>query len=88
MTWRRTLRVAVLENRIVGFIELNSEGLVKGLYTHHEVQGRGVGRLLLEAAIQEGKRLGMKELHLESSLTARPFYEKMGFIAQEEKVKD
>ena len=51
-------RVAVSENRIVGFIELTHEGLVKGIYTHHEMQGRGVGRLLIGAAIEEAKKEG------------------------------
>ena len=80
-------RVAILEDRSVGFIELTPVGFVKGLYTHHAQQGSGVGRLLMEAAIQEGKKRGLRELHVESSLTARFFYEKMGFIAVEEKIK-
>lgn len=81
-------RIATLDDQIVGFVELTPHGLVKGLFTHHQMQGRGVGKLLLEAVIDEAKRTGIKELYLESSLTARSFYEKMGFVVKEEKTKD
>jgi len=80
--------LAVLGDQIVGFVELTPEGLIKALYTHFEMQGRGIGRLLLESAFEEAQRLGINELYLESSLTARPFYEKMGFMVKEERSKD
>jgi predicted GNAT family N-acyltransferase len=48
------------------------------------VRGEGVGRRLLEAAVQLGRRLGMAQLHLHAQVRARGFYEAAGFIAEGE----
>ncbi len=45
-------------------------------------RGQGVGRCLLEAAVQLGQRLGMAQLHLHAQVQARGFYEAAGFIAE------
>ncbi|HVQ10062.1 MAG TPA: GNAT family N-acetyltransferase [Allosphingosinicella sp.] len=47
-----------------------------------EYQGRGVGRMLMEAAIAKGRDLGARALYLESNSSLKPaltLYEKAGF---------
>jgi putative acetyltransferase len=41
--------------------------------------GRGVGRRLYEAAEREAGELGLESVSTEASLTARPFFERLGF---------
>ena len=71
----------------IGYVQLKSDGLLHAIYTHPNFQGRGVGRALMEAALQEAERLGLKRVHLEASQNARGFYEKLGFVATEERPK-
>ncbi len=42
-------------------------------------QGRGVSRQLLSAVVAEARRLGLAQLFVEVSITARPFFESQGF---------
>ncbi len=47
-----------------------------------EHQGRGIGRLLLSAAVMEGRRLGANRLYLETNHILKPaiaLYESLGF---------
>lgn len=48
-------------------------------------QGKWVGKLLLEKTLSEVKSLWYTTANLNSSLYAKPFYEKFWFVVQEEK---
>ena len=51
---------------------------VKSLAVPEETQTRGLGSLLVEATIEEGRRLGLQRLF---ALTYRPaFFERLGFV--------
>jgi GNAT superfamily N-acetyltransferase len=51
------------------------------LFVAPERQGRGIGRLLIEAAIEECRRVGARpELRVNAARNAIPFYERMGFL--------
>lgn len=56
------------------------------LYCLPETQGKGYGRLLIEAVINEVKHAGKSILHLNVNRhnNARTFYEKMGFTVKYE----
>ena len=43
---------------------------------------QGIGGQILSALIEHGKAQGCYEFHLHAQLTALPFYEKWGFIAE------
>lgn len=80
--------VALLDTQIVGFGELSEKGEMKRLYTHKNHQGKGVGSALLEILEEEAKKMGMKEINLESSITAKTFYEAKGYRCIGEKTMD
>ena len=43
------------------------------------LQGRGIGRIMLEFAEQEAKKNGILEITLHARETALPFYERLGY---------
>jgi len=69
-----------VKGRVVGFIIVQDYERISHLFVVPELQGRGMGRLLLEAAIQacRGKSPDRK-LQLNASSNAAGFYEAMGF---------
>lgn len=57
-------------------------GHVRHFATDPVFARRGVGRLLLGHIRLEAKAAGMTALHCQSTLSAVPFYEAMGFVRQ------
>ncbi|WP_299780875.1 GNAT family N-acetyltransferase [uncultured Roseobacter sp.] len=59
-------------------------GELKSMHTAQEARGRGAGRAMVAALMQEARALGLKHLNLETGsgdehLAARKLYEKAGF---------
>jgi putative acetyltransferase len=75
---RRTF-VAAAEEGIVGFADLEVDGHVDMLYVHHEYQGCGIASGLLDRIEAEARRLGIRRLYTEASITAEPFFRARGF---------
>ncbi|MEM7002383.1 MAG: GNAT family N-acetyltransferase [Pseudomonadota bacterium] len=75
--------VAVAEKagkaHIVGFSDLQDDGLVDFLFVHHRWQGRGVASLLLREVELRAKEARMPRLHSFVSLTAEPVFRHFGF---------
>jgi putative acetyltransferase len=71
--------VAKIEDRIVGFSDLEPNGHVDMLYVHPDFQRRGVARALLQHVEKAARGMDLRRLHAEASLTARPAFEAMGF---------
>jgi putative acetyltransferase len=76
----RFVVVAEADGRPVGFAELEADGHIDRFYVLADHQGIGVGRAMIEAVIAEGWRLGLPRLFTEASITARPFFERFGFV--------
>lgn len=71
--------VAELDGRPVGFVEFESTGYIDCFYCHHEVQGKGVGRALMNEVFKRAREQGIDRIYADVSITAKPFFEKMGF---------
>ncbi|ANQ27037.1 acetyltransferase [Vibrio natriegens] len=91
--WQRKMNsiapfVAEINGEIVGYADLQKNGLIDHFFCHHEHQGKGVGRSLMEHVLNVGKQQGITKFYSEVSITARPFYEKLGFkVVHEQTVK-
>lgn len=71
--------VVQVQKVIVGYSDLQPDGLIDHLYVHHEWQRRGVGRTLM-AEIERRARVGeIGRLETHASITARPFFEAFAF---------
>lgn len=73
--------VAVLNEEIVGFGDIDESGYLDRLYVHRNHQRRGIATLLcdkLEAYVYP------KEVTTHASITARPFFIKRGYYAIKE----
>ncbi|NVN81027.1 GNAT family N-acetyltransferase [Vibrio sp. Scap24] len=90
--WEKCLRriqpfVAELDGRVVGYTDLQPSGLIDHFFCHYEYQGKGVGRALMEHVFSVGRVRGVSRYFSEVSITARPFYEHLGFkVVNEQEV--
>ncbi len=76
--------VATLDNTIVGFAEFEPDGHIDCFYCHHQWIGYGIGSALMKAIYEKAKQKKILRIFAEVSITARPFFEKQGFITTKE----
>ncbi|NOH94329.1 GNAT family N-acetyltransferase [Vibrio sp. AIC-3] len=80
--------VAELDGCVVGYTDLQPNGLIDHFFCHHEYQGKGVGKALMEHVFTVGRVRGISRYFSEVSITARPFYEHLGFkVVNEQEVE-
>jgi len=72
--------IAVVRGEIVGFAEFEPNGHIDCFYCHHEWIGKGVGSALMEEVFARAKKWKINHIFSEVSITARPFFEKQGFV--------
>ena len=76
-----TTVVADLDGKIAGFgviIESNNE--LRAVYVSAEFGNQGIGSALLRELERLAKERGCRELNMNSSLTAAPFYLRHGYV--------
>jgi putative acetyltransferase len=74
--------VAEGANGIVGFADFaDSGGELLSIYVHPEHARLGLGSMLLQAIETRARAAGARQMVLNSSLTAVPFFERVGFVA-------
>jgi putative acetyltransferase len=71
--------VADDQGTIAGFAELEPNGYIDCFYCHYSYQRQGIGRQLYQRLEEEAKSLNLERLLVEASITARLFFERMGF---------
>jgi putative acetyltransferase len=83
-----TVFVAEDNSEIVGFTTLEPSGHLDYLYVHRRFQRRGIASALLRRIEEEGVSRGINRIFTESSISARPLFERIGFrvIAPENRV--
>lgn len=77
--------VAEIDSLIVGYTDLQSDGLIDHFFCNHKYQRQGVGRALMNHVLEVGKSRELRRFYSEVSITARPFYENFGFTVAKEK---
>lgn len=78
--------VAMIGDEIVGYVEFEANGHIDCFYTHHKYIGCGVGSALMSEVCKIAAQNGIKRIYAEVSITARPFFEKQGFVVSEEQI--
>lgn len=82
--WSKRLKtkrpfMAIIDEKVVGFMELDADGHIDCMYTHPDFQGQGVASTLYEYLLSEAKKRDIKHLYVEASLIAKSFFEHHGF---------
>jgi len=72
---------------ITGFISLDEQkGYLDVLYVHKDFQRMGVASMLLKSLLEKVNQMNIAEITTDASLTAKPFFEKNGFIVIKEQM--
>ena len=72
------------QSEIVGFSSITPQGYLHSMFVHKDFQGEGIATMLLNEIEQYAITNGIMRITSEVSLTARPFFEKRGYIVEEE----
>jgi putative acetyltransferase len=70
---------AEVDGVMAGFMTLDAEGYIDLAFVRSGLSGRGVGRALYDRIEARARAEGMDRLTVEASITARPFFERMGW---------
>ena len=76
----RTSFVALAGSRIVGTAALEGS-VVRTVFVAPDVQGQGIGRLLMAEVEKASREAGIETLTVPASITGEPFYARLGFKA-------
>jgi putative acetyltransferase len=82
--WSRRLAdggvfVCERDGEMAGFVRVDAGGCLDLLYVHPELQRQGAGRALCERAASWASSRGLRRLEAQVSITARAFFERLGF---------
>jgi putative acetyltransferase len=75
--------IATLQGSAVGFASLAGGSKIDMLYVHPVAVGQGVGNMLTDALEKLAGARGVAKLIVDASDTARGFFEKRGYVAQQ-----
>lgn len=83
----RALRPFVVESAgtIVGYADLQPDGLIDHFFVSGDCQRQGVGRMLMERILVRARELGIPALTSNVSRTAQPFFLHFGFRIVEQR---
>lgn len=87
--WRDRLALkqpflALIDDDIAGFIELDPDGHIDCCFTHPSHQGKGVAGTLYRRLERAALEQGLSRLFVEASIVARPFFLRQDFVVLRE----
>lgn len=72
------------QSEIVGFSSITLQGYLHSMFVHKDFQGKGIATTLLKEIERYAITTEIMRITSEVSLTARPFFERKGYIVEEE----
>jgi putative acetyltransferase len=72
--------VAILNDKIIGYADLQADGLIDHFFVHGNYQGKGAGTALMKNILKEG--CNKPKLYSYVSHTAKSFFIKHGFLVE------
>jgi putative acetyltransferase len=74
--------IASLDGQSVGFASLKGQAVLDMLFVDPAFARRGVGAALIDALVRIAEARGVGRLSVDASDTARPLFERYGFVAE------
>lgn len=71
--------IATENTQIVGYGNIDGSGYLDHLYVHKAFQGLHIASTLCDSLEDHAVSLNLKEITVNASITARPFFEKRGY---------
>jgi len=81
---KHTTLVAVQDDVITGFADMDGNGYLDRLYVHKDYQGEGFATALVKELEHRVINENVACFETYASITARPFFEKLGYTVQAE----
>ena len=72
------------EGRIVGFTSIRNDGYLHSMFVHKDHQREGIATALLQRIEAYAMEHGICDITSEVSITARPFFERRGYVVEQE----
>lgn len=72
------------QSQIIGFSSITPQGYLHSMFVHKDFQGIGVATKLLEEIERYAAEKRISRITSEVSLTARPFFERKGYVVEVE----
>lgn len=72
--------VAVIDGKIVGFGDMDASGYLDRLYVHADYQRRGIAAAICGRLEQYAASINANKIVTYASITAKPFFEKRGYV--------
>lgn len=76
--------IAEIDGKIVGYADLQNDGLIELFFVHADYQKQGIAKALMAHILKDAKQRKIKLLFAQVSITAKPFFESIGFNVTEE----
>ncbi|WP_281631097.1 GNAT family N-acetyltransferase [Flavobacterium luteolum] len=76
--------LAIIENKIAGFGTLKDDNYIDFFYIHKDFQRQGIADKILNELETEARKHHSKIITSDISITAKPFFEKKGFVVKAE----
>ena len=73
--------VAILDNMLAGFVDIDETGYLDRLYVHKDYQRRGIATAICDSLEQAFE---VEKVVSHVSITARPFFEARGYLVRKE----
>jgi putative acetyltransferase len=78
--------VAVVDGKVIGFSDLVGDSTLDMLYVDPDAGRSGVAGALIEEVCRLAREQGADTIEADASLTARPLFERHGFVVVEERM--
>jgi putative acetyltransferase len=78
---------AMIEDKIVGFSSLATDGYLDFMFTHKDYQRQGVAGNMIRKIEKKAKEQGNVLIYSDVSITAKEFFEKHGYVVEKQQFK-
>ena len=78
-------QLAIIAGQVAGFTGLDDDGYIDMLFVNPDFGRQGVATTLLDSTMAIARQRGIAALTTNASLTAKPHFERHGFVVTEER---